>query len=88
MKLTVFRDIMGFEIKRLIFAKNLDADLTLISLAEEENLHILASTEESFLTSVCRLVFQRNGFFDALKVLLLRMGQICLIEIPYDQAVA
>ena len=37
---------MGFEIKRLIFAKNLDADLTLISLAEEENLHILASTEE------------------------------------------
>ena len=67
---------MGFEIEGFIFAKNLEADLILISLAEEENLPILASTEESFLTSVCRLVFQRDRFFDALEVLLLRMGQI------------
>ena len=67
---------MGFEIEGSIFAKNLETDLTLISLAEEENLSILASAEESFMTSVCRLVFQRDRFFDALEVLLLRMGQI------------
>ena len=56
---------MGFESGRFIFAKNLEADLTLISHAEKENLSILTSTEVSFLTIVFRLVFQRDRFFNA-----------------------